>query len=97
MASTRELDKAEAGELAEAIRMLDLTAPSGAVACGMDLGMVAIIVLEYPNVGDVGLWYHADGCQSLDNGRIGAWEVGNPSFYTGFDSVVDRLSPPIAV
>jgi hypothetical protein len=89
------LSTAQAGDLATVVRRLDLTAPSGVTNCPADLGLVAVIGFAYPGRADVGLWYHASGCQTLDNGRIGAFEVGNPSFYNGFLSTIDRLSPPV--
>jgi hypothetical protein len=30
--------------------------------------------------------------RTLDNGRIGAFEEGNPSFHHGFETAIDRLS-----
>jgi hypothetical protein len=51
-----------------------------------------IIGLSYASRPDVGLAYHATGCQTLDNGRLGSFEGGNPSFYDTFASVVDRLT-----
>jgi hypothetical protein len=57
--------------------------------------LVAVIGFSFPGRPDVGLWYDASGCQTLDNGRIGSFEGGNPSFYDGFLNVVDRLSPPL--
>ena len=89
------LGPAQAGDLATVVRRLNLTAPSGVTNCPADFGLVAVIGFSYPGRADVGLWYQASGCQTLDNGRIGAFEVGNPSFYNGFLSAVDRLSPPV--
>lgn len=91
------LDRAQAQQLASVIRQIDLTAASGSFSCPSDEGEVAVIGLSYPDRSDVALWYRTGGCQTLDNGRIGAFEGANPSFYNAFESVVDRLSPPVDI
>jgi hypothetical protein len=95
LADQTRLDSAKAQELAGAIRSLDLRAPTGTTACPADIGTIALIGLLYPAHADVGLWYAASGCQTLDNGRIGAFQGGNPSFYEGFQGTIDRLAPPV--
>ena len=89
------LDQTQAGLLAGAVRQLSLAPPAGISHCPADFGLVAVIGFSFPGRPAVGLWYHASGCQTLDNGRIGSFEGGNPSFYSRFLSVVDRLSPPV--
>ncbi len=89
------LDQTQADLLAAVVRQLSLAPPTGVSHCPADFGLVAVIGLSFPGRTDVGLWYHASGCQTLDNGRIGSFEGGNSSFYNGFLSVVDRLSPPL--
>ena len=89
------LGPAQASLLAATVRRLNLEPPAGISSCPADFGVVALIGFSYPGRPDVGLWYHAGGCQTLDNGRIGAFEGGNPSFYNGFLNTVDRLSPPV--
>ncbi|MGH9104298.1 MAG: hypothetical protein ACRDZX_00385 [Acidimicrobiales bacterium] len=89
------LDEVQARHLAGRVRRLDLRAPVVVFHCPADFGAVALIGLSYPGREDVGLWYHASGCQSVDNGAIGSSEGGNPSFYMGFETAVDRLSPPL--
>jgi hypothetical protein len=89
------LGPTQAGVLATVVGRLNLAAPSGVTNCPADFGLVAVIGFSYPARADVGLWYQASGCQEVDNGRIGAVEVGNPSFYNGFLTTVDRLSPPV--
>jgi hypothetical protein len=89
------LDLAQADLLATVVRQLSLAPPTGVSHCPADFGLVAVVGLSFAGRPDVGLWYDASGCQTLDNGRIGAFEGGNPSFYNGFLSVVDRLSPPV--
>jgi hypothetical protein len=96
LATSKRLDEAQAQALATVIRALTLTVSVGAASCPADFGEVAVIGFEYPGKADVGLWYRTTGCQTLDNGRIGAFEEGNPSFYNGFVNLIDRLSPPVA-
>lgn len=92
MNSTR-LEEAQARQLASVIRDINLAAPSGTVACPADFGSVALLGFRYAGRPDVGLWWTTSGCETLDNGRIGAWEVGNPSFYNAFEGAIDGLSP----
>jgi hypothetical protein len=93
LASSLHLRKEQAVALADAIRQIDLTSPPGSASCPADDGEVTLIGLAYADRADVGLWYKSSGCQTLDNGRIGAAEIGNPSFYEDFASVIDQLSP----
>jgi hypothetical protein len=88
------LDAAQAAGLANVVRKLDLKPPVLAM-CPMDNGAFALIGLSYHGRADVGLWYATSGCQTLDNGRIGAAEVANPSFYVGFEGAINKLSPSL--
>lgn len=89
----------QAQELVAAVRALDLSGPRGAsppvAHCPADFGIYALIGFSYRSRADIGLWYSASGCQTLDNGRLGAGETANPSFYDRFLSTVNRLSPPV--
>jgi hypothetical protein len=58
-----------------------------------DEGSATIIVFDYESAPDVNLWYADFGCQTLDNGTIGAFEPGNPAFYQKFKPLVDQLAP----
>ncbi len=87
--------RTDAGRLANAIRQINLAKPSGRFNCAGDVGEATMIGLSYPRRSDVGLWYQSSGCQTLDNGRIGAFQGANPSFYTGFETTVDQLVPPV--
>jgi hypothetical protein len=49
------------------------------------------MVFAYVGPSDIDLWYHASGCQDLDNGYISSEEGGNPTFYNGFQPLVARL------
>ncbi len=91
------LGPGQASLLAATVRQLDLKPPAGVSSCPADFGVVAVIGFSYAGRPDTGLWYRASGCQTLDNGRIGAFEGGNPSFYNSFLNTVDRLSPPVSV
>jgi hypothetical protein len=90
------LNAAEAKPLAQVVRKLDLKPPPELVSCPMDSRSFAVVGFSYHGRPDVGLWYWTSGCQSLDNGRIGAAEIANPSFYTGFEDAINKLSPPLA-
>jgi len=83
-----------AGTLANAIRALSLKPPAvPPPACPAAFGTVATIAFSYSSRKDVGLWVSASGCQSLDNGRLGSFEEGNPSFYVGFEGAMNQLAP----
>lgn len=96
LARRTELDGAEAQRLATVVRSLDLRPPRGAFSCPADDGGVVLIAFSYPSRPDVDLWYAASACQTLDNGRIGAFGASNPSFYRTFEGVINRLSAPIS-
>lgn len=94
LAQQIRLDGVEATHVAEAVRSLDLRTPTGKSSCPEDIGAVEIIGLSYSDGRDVGLWYATSGCQSLDNGRLGSAEGGNPSFYMTFEGVINNPSSP---
>jgi hypothetical protein len=89
------LDAAQAGALVNVVRKLDLAPPATDAHCPMDNRAFAVVGFSYHGRADVGLWYSTSGCQTLDNGVIGAAEVGNPSFYVGFEATINKLSPPL--
>lgn len=94
------LDPAGADALASAIGQLSLAPPSGGFSCPSDIGRVIIIGFSYPAGPDVGLWYAASGCETLDNGHLGSFEGANPSFFVGylgaFDKATAGSAPPSA-
>lgn len=90
------LDPAEADQLATVIRQLNLAKPSGAFNCPADLGQATVIGFAHPQRPDVGLWYASSGCQTLDNGQLGAFQGANPSFYNTFESVINNLLPAVS-
>jgi hypothetical protein len=81
LAGEIQLNQHDASSLAISANKLSLAAPpAGVVNCPMDTGAVTIIAFAYPHSPDVDLWWKADGCQHIDNGRIGASQLGSPSF-----------------
>lgn len=87
------LDTAVAAHLATVIDAISTLAPQGPTACPSDFGSASIIAFAYTGRADVDLWFSDSGCQTLDNGRIGAFEEGNPSFYGSFLTLVNQLAP----
>src|SRR5579871_1549828 len=71
---SRTLNAAEAGQLVTVIRRMDLRRAHGVFHCPADIGLATVIGLSYPGRVDVGLWHKASGCQTLDNGRLGAFQ-----------------------
>jgi hypothetical protein len=91
LTGTRRLDNAKAAALADVINRIDLKPPVGAHGCPMDNGLTNIVVFSYRSSPDVDLWWHASGCQGLDNSYDGAGETANPTFYDGFMGAMQRL------
>jgi hypothetical protein len=89
------LDVDQAITLVRAIRALDLSKPSGVFHCPNDTGAVDVIGFSYSRRVDVGLWYAASGCQTVDNGRLSSFQGGNPSFYVGFEGTFNDMSPTV--
>ena len=89
------LNKQKAIILANSLRNISLKVPSGVYLCPLDIGSVILIGFSYNGRTVVGLCYNNGGCQTLDNGRLGTFEVGNLSFYSGFETVFNKLFPPI--
>lgn len=79
--------------LATVIDAINTAAPQGTVACPADFGSASIIAFEYASRSDVDLWFSDSGCETLDNGRVGAFEPGNPSFYNSFLTLMNQLAP----
>jgi hypothetical protein len=81
LAGEIRLDQVDASRLAVSANKISIAAPpAGAVNCPMDTGAVTIIAFAYPASTDVDLWWKSDGCQLIDNGRIGASQLASPSF-----------------
>ena len=59
----------------------------------MDTGSVTILVFHYPESGSVDLRWNDDGCQTLDNGRLGARQAGSPSFDAFQTAVTAAVEP----
>jgi hypothetical protein len=87
----RLLGIAQAQSLATVINRLDLKPDIGIHSCPEDADSIDILALSFRDRADVDLRWHASGCQSLDNGYIGAGETANPSFYNGFIGFMQHL------
>jgi hypothetical protein len=75
------LNEAAASRLSAALSQVSLQAPpSSPVNCPNDTGGLAIISLAFAGSQDVDVWWTMTGCQSLDNGLIGATQIANKSF-----------------
>jgi hypothetical protein len=83
----------EAAELAGVIDKVSTKAPKGFFGCPAGWDTATLIAFSYRAQSDADLWYYDSGCQTLDNGKIGAFQGGNPSFYLHFVPLVDRLAP----
>ena len=88
-----ELDTSVAVHLATVIDSISLAPPQGTTACPSDDESASIIAFSYTNRVDISLWFSDSGCETLDNGRIAANETGNPSFYNGFLTLINKLAP----
>jgi hypothetical protein len=63
------------------VRKVSLRSPPlGAVNCPNDTASFAIIALAFNGSRDEDLWWKTSGCQTLDNGTVGATETANDSF-----------------
>jgi hypothetical protein len=92
------LDASKAGHIVDVLRRLSLKQPIGSVNCPADTGAFAILAFSYPHHPDVNLWWNTTGCQSIDNGRIGASQIGSPSFgefQAAFDSAAGLPEGPV--
>ncbi|WP_136641909.1 hypothetical protein [Subtercola vilae] len=75
------VQETDAVALATSILTLSLAPQFGVAGCPMDAGgTFALIVFHYPDGADTDLYYHDTGCETLDNGSIGAGQVDSTSF-----------------
>ena len=82
----------DAAQLARAIDRIRLGWAGPSIAnCPNDQALTDVLVFTYQGRPDIDLWYHAGGCQFLDNGFIEATEIANPSFYNGFLMAMNRV------
>jgi hypothetical protein len=85
------LNQAEAARLSAALSQVSLQAPpSGPVHCPAATGSYAIISLASTRSQDVNIWWTMTGCQTLDNGTVGATQIANKSF-DGFSNTIGGL------
>jgi hypothetical protein len=87
------LTAAQASGLAGAIDRVSTAAPKGAYSCPAGWNTATVIAFSYRGRPDADLWYYDSGCQTLDNGWIGAFQGGNQNFYLRFVPLIDRLAP----
>ncbi|GAA4163282.1 hypothetical protein GCM10022286_23520 [Gryllotalpicola daejeonensis] len=93
LASQTQLGAEGSRELASVINKIDLAKPKGNFNCPALFDEVTIMAFQFGHADDVDLWWNASGCQTLDNGRLGAFEGANPSFYEAFQNTYARLVP----
>ena len=79
--------------LGVAIDELSTRPPRGAVACPAAFNDAAIITLRLASGAAVDLWYDDSGCQTLDNGYVRAYEIGQRAFFETFIPLVTGLRP----
>jgi hypothetical protein len=87
------LTPTRAVRLATVIGTISTAIPTGTTACPDDVDSTSLIVFAYAGAPDIDLWFHDTGCQTLDNGRVKAFEVGNQNFYGAFDSLIQEWAP----
>lgn len=83
-----------AGTLAAALSRVRLGIVTGPVSCPADWGSAALIVFAYRQGPDVTLWYSNSGCATVDNGRVQAGQLANPSFQH-FADVFAQVAPSV--
>lgn len=77
----------EARALASAINNVDLAAPqNGRHNCPAASDSVTLFAFRFGRRDDIDMWWNDSGCQTIDNGRLGASGVTNE-----FQSVYARL------
>jgi hypothetical protein len=89
------LTATQASGLAGVIDKVSTKAPKGVFSCPAGWDTATVIAFSYRGRTDADLWYYDSGCQTLDNGKIGAFQGGNSSFYGRFVSLINRLAPQI--
>jgi hypothetical protein len=90
LTATHALDATDAASLATVVAGIDLTPDTFVHNCVADMGLANIVVLSYSSQPDVDLWWHASGCQTLDNGVIVAFQINNQGF-AAFEAEITRL------
>lgn len=85
------LDSAGAARTAASLQHVSLKRPTGTVNCPGDSGAFAILAFSYPHRPDVDLWWDTTGCQTIDNGRIGASQIASDGFGR-FQETFDRAA-----
>jgi hypothetical protein len=91
LTQSRALDAADATSLADALNRVAIVPDIGAHGCTNDTGSVSILAFSYAGRPDADVWWHASGCQSLDNGYVVTAAIANPSFYNDFIATIHNL------
>lgn len=89
----KRLGQQDASALAEAIDRVSTKRPTGLSSCPAQFATATIIAFAYANGSNADIWYEDSGCQMLDNGFLASSELGDPAFYNGFMSLIERLAP----
>ena len=86
------LARQDAGIMAAAIaRISPKPPPAGPISCpNQGFGTITILAVR-SGERTVDLFWNTSGCESMDNGRIRTFEIGNPSFYKDFADTYDRV------
>jgi hypothetical protein len=87
------LTQSRAVHLAAVIGTISTATPTGVTACSADFDSTSLIVFGYRSAPDIDLWFKDTGCQTLDNGRVKAFEPGNPNFYGPFATLIQQWAP----
>lgn len=87
------LTPSQAVRLAAVIDTISTAVPTGATSCPAGFDSTSLIVFEYTGAPDIDLWFEDSGCQTLDNGKVKAFEPGNPNFYGPFDALIQQWAP----
>jgi hypothetical protein len=82
--------------LASVVNRIDLAKPTGGFSCPAASDSTTILAFRLGQRDEIDLWWRDSRCQTLDNGRLGAFKGANPSFYNEFQGVYTRLVPPAA-
>jgi hypothetical protein len=83
----------EAAHVAVVIDAISTAVPQGTYHCPAEDNSASIIAFTYAGQPDVDLWFSDSRCETLDNGRIKAYENGNPSFFDAFLPLLNSFAP----
>jgi hypothetical protein len=87
------LTASQAEHLVRVIDSISTAHTTGSSSCPGDDGSTSVIAFAYTDAPDIDLWFKDSGCQTLDNGRLRAFETANPNFYGAFDTLIENWAP----